>query len=266
MLRFLLVAAALLFSCLPVRAHDYWLLPDTFFPAAGDSLAVRLFVGDDFVPEAERPFQKKATVRFQQLFGGKTTDLVPLGTEEKTPLLSLPVCDAGTHLFAMERIPRLITLEADKFNKYLAEEGLDSILAERKKAGEERKPGRERYSRCLKSLIQVGATRDETAVRVLGQKLEIMPGANPYALKIGDELSVRILFDGKPLAGVKVFAHRRDSDKVTTKSVAASAEGRATFRLDGGGAWLIRLVHMRRVADAEADWESYWAALTFGVK
>lgn len=38
-------------------------------------------------------------------------------------------------------------------------------------------------------------------------------------------------------------------------------------KLDGEGVYLVRLVHMRRVnGEAAIDWESFWAALTFGMK
>ncbi len=37
--------------------------------------------------------------------------------------------------------------------------------------------------------------------RVLGQRLEIIPQADPFKLKTGDKLPVLVLFDGKPLVG-----------------------------------------------------------------
>ena len=46
-------------------AHDFWLQPDNFMPAAGADVNVRLFVGDHFANEKERAFQKKRTVRIQ---------------------------------------------------------------------------------------------------------------------------------------------------------------------------------------------------------
>jgi len=51
-----------------------------------------------------------------------------------------------------------ITLEAEKFEKYLADEGLDGVLKARKTRGEQDKPGNEVYSRCAKSLIAVDGT------------------------------------------------------------------------------------------------------------
>jgi uncharacterized GH25 family protein len=265
--RLLLCLALTLLAAIPVAAHDYWLQADTFFVKPGDTTALHLHVGDEFVSEGERFFQKKPTLRFDLVHGKDTVDLLPLGVEGKTPAANLTLKQAGTYLVRMERAPAKIELEAEKFNKYLAEEGLDGVLEQRKKLGEDKQPGRERYRRFLKALLQAGDERDDTATTVAGQMLEIVPLQNPYRLKTGDTLTVRILFDGKPLAGAKVFAHRRAGDKVTTQSTRTTADGDVAFKLDGDSVYLIRLVHMRRVTGEDGiDWDSFWAALTFGMK
>lgn len=45
--------------------------------------------------------------------------------------------------------------------------------------------------------------------------------------------------------------------------VRTDARGRARFRLDRSGTWLVRLVHMEPSSEAGIDWRSYWASLTF---
>ncbi len=261
--------AAVLLLFLPASsfAHDYWLEPESFRLHPDETIALRLFVGEKLTSEAERPFQKKPTLKFQFLSAKKTVDLIPGGTEDKTPLALLTPKDEGTYLIALERDAHFIKLDAKKFNDYLAEEGLDSILEARRKAGEEKTDGRERYRRYLKSLIQVGERRDDTFKKILGQKLEIVPQANPYDLKPGDALPVLLLFEGKPLAGVRIEAHCRAGDKVATQTATTGKDGVASVKLDRAGTWLVRLVHMCRCADREeADWESFWASYSFAVK
>ena len=267
-MRKLLSVLPLLLVVVPsVTAHDYWLLPETFFPAAADPVAIRLHVGEDLVSEAERPFQKKATTRFDHLGSKGKENLAADATDGKTPVARLTLKTAGTHLLVMDRGVQTIKLEAEKFNKYLADEGLDGVLEERRKAGEDKTPGRERYTRYLKTLIQVGDAPDDTAKEVVKQKLEIVPQANPYGLKPGEPLKVQILFDGKPLAGARVFGQRRSGEKTVTQTATTAAEGMASFKVDGEGTYLIHLVHMRRCAnDPDNDWESFWGALTFGRK
>lgn len=126
---------------------------------------------------------------------------------------------------------------------------------------------RERYSRYLKSLLQAGSRHDETYKRELGFALEIIPLANPYELKVGDSVKVKVLFEGKPLPNAKVFADNREAGSTRTQQARTTPDGIAALELDRSGFWLVRLVHMRRCADvAEADWESFWAAYSFGAK
>jgi uncharacterized GH25 family protein len=248
-------------------AHDYWLEPESFRPRPDEAVSLRLFVGEKLTSVAERPFQKKPTLTFQMISAKKTVDLIPAGTEDKSPVARLIPKDDGTYLIALERDVHFIKLDAKKFNDYLAEEGLDAILEARRKAGEEKTEGRERYRRSLKSLIQVGDRRDDTYKKVLGQKLEIVPQANPYDLKPGDTLQVLLLFEGNPLAGARIESHCRAGDKVTTQTATTGKDGIASVKLDQAGTWLVRLVHMRRCTDRdEADWESFWASCSYAVK
>ncbi len=141
----------LLLTCTAVRAHDYWLQPAAFFPDAGKPVAVSLHVGDHFTSENERSFEKKTTLRFQHISADRTIDLAARAAEGVKPIATITPKKPGIHMIALERDSRLITLEAKKFNHYLAEEGLDAVLTERRKRGEDDKPGRERYWRSLKA-------------------------------------------------------------------------------------------------------------------
>ncbi len=255
---------------IPAFAHDYWLKPESFFVPVGGSVPVRLYVGDEYKIEEERPLQKERTVSFQMFSANRAPlDLIPQAQDTQSPVARLNFKSAGNHLIAMERKAATIKLEAAKFNAYLAEEGLDAIIAWRAQAGESGQEGRERYRRYLKALLQVGEARDDTYKRMLGQRLEIIPQANPYGLKPGDTLRVRVFFEGKPLAGAKVFAYNGSGAREALEQAGRTAnDGSVAFKLNGSGDWLIRLVHMRRCAAAcdEIDWESFWGAYSFGLK
>jgi uncharacterized GH25 family protein len=69
------------------------------------------------------------------------------------------------------------------------------------------------------------------------------------------------------VAGAKVFTNNKDHDDIKEHDAMTDKDGMASFVLDRPGQWLIRLVHMRRCRDcADADWESFWAAYSFGLK
>ena len=259
--------AAILLSLLSATtfAHEYWFEPDKFMLSANEKTAVHLFVGDGLIKDKqERPFQLDKTPMFQLFYGNQTLDLKPSLKDEAMPFYNFSAEKSGNYLLAMERNWSFIKIETAKFENYLREDGMEYIIAEREKLGERNKEGRERYSRYLKSLLQVGDKRDDVYKRKLGQKLEIMPLENPYSKKVGDKLKFQILFNGKPLVNRTVFADNRKSE---TQKFITDKNGEITMKIDNQGLWLVRLVVMQRCTSdcGEADWESFWGAISFGV-
>ena len=248
-------------------AHDFWIQPETFSPAPGKPVQLRLLVGDALEVESERVFEKKGTIRFVSVSAAGTSDLMASGMEGKKPFAQITFDRPGSWWVGLERERKTIRLDADKFNDYLAEEGLERILEQRRLLGEDRKPGRERYSRYVKCLVQAGGKSDETWKKLAGHRLEIEPLADPSSLRTGAVLKVRVLFEGKPLANVPLFALHREGEKVSRQKLTTAMDGTAELKLTHAGLWLVRLVHMRRCPDREeADWESFWSALTFAVQ
>jgi uncharacterized GH25 family protein len=260
-------AVALVLMVVPALSHDYWFEPEEFFVSVGDTVGVHLFVGEGLKADEERVLQMEKTPRFQMFSAGETEDLKAIAKDGQMPVAQVTFKTAGNYLIAMERNWSAITLDAKKFTEYLREEGLDSIVAQREQSGEASKEARERYSRYLKSLVQAGSRQDDTYRRELGFTLEIIPQTNPYSLQPGGELRAKVLFEGKPLPNANIFADNREAGNTRTQGSKTSSNGTAVFKIDRPGLWLLRLVHMRRCENqAEADWESFWAAYTFGAK
>lgn len=261
----ILIFSALLLSS-NASAHEYWLEPETFRLEPNEKTAVHLYVGDGLTKDREeRPFQTAKTAMFNVFSAGRTLDLKSSVKDQAMPVYDFSASNPGEYLLAMERGWSFIKIEAGEFEDYLREEGMEYIVGERAKLKENQKEGRERYSRFIKSLLQVGNRHDATYKKRVGLKLEIVPLENPYAKRIGDSLKFQILLDGKPLAGRKVFADNRAAE---TQELTTDKNGEATMKIDRKGLWLVRVVSMRRCAAAdcgEADWESFWSAFTFGV-
>jgi uncharacterized GH25 family protein len=255
---------AFLFS-INTFAHEYWFEPEKFTLAPNEKTVVHLYVGDGLVKDKEeRQFQLAKTTMFQVFSIDKTLNLKTSLVEGATPIYNFSADRAGNFLLAMERNWSYIKLDAQKFEDYLREDGMQYIIAEREKLGERQKEGRERYNRFLKTLLQVGERRDATYKKQLGLRLEITPLENPYAKRVGDQLKLQISFDGKPLANRVVFAGNRNSP---TQKMTTDKNGKVTLKIAQSGLWLVRLVNMQRCAAdcGEADWESFWSAITFGV-
>ena len=263
------MTAAVLVLPLRLAAHDYWLEPDRWAGAPGDPVMLRLLVGENLKADEEREFQRDRVTQCLLVSAAGRRDLRGTLTEGAKPFGQVTLTAAGTNLFALERTASSITLEADQFTDYLKEEGLDHIVAERARSGERGRPGRERYTRYLKCYLRAGDA-PEAAVPAETLRLDIAPELRTdRAMRAGDELRVRVSFDGGPLKHAALFAVTEGpgGGAVTQKLITDEA-GRATVKLTTPGRWVLRLVHMQRApaGGPAADWESFWAACTLGVR
>jgi uncharacterized GH25 family protein len=249
-------------------AHEFWLMPERFRLKIGEITNVKLLVGEHFKGE---DWQKKSerTQEVLQFFGKQKQDLTAAATASGTNDLAVTFAQAGTHLITMRSKNSFIELEAEKFNEYLKEDGIDNILKLREQKGELGKKAREFYQRNVKTLVQVGDETDETYQKEAGMPLEIIPLQNPYRLKPGDKFSVKIMFEGKPLANhaVRTWHKTTAAESPTTEGVIRTdGKGTATFVLNAKGNWMVSLVRMVPYSDlSQADYQSFWASLTFEI-
>ena len=250
-----------LLSGLSLLAHDFWIEPSSYQVAVGSRVTVRFQVGEQFRGDP-LPLDPSRVIVFARF-----------GPTSKTPVRGVPgsdfagvvsLDDPGLHLIAYRSTSVLLELDAAKFESYLRSEGLEGIIDERSRRNEGKAKGRELYSRCVKSLLRAGVSGEETGFdRVLDFPVELVPELNPYGLTAGDELPVRILREGKPLAEVLVVAYPH-GDPARSVRQRSDEEGRVKLPLGQAGPWLVKAVHMERIEHSEeADWESWWASLTF---
>ena len=126
----------------------------------------------------------------------------------------------------------------------------------------------------MKALVQVGDARSGDWAHELGYPVEFMPLSNPYELGRGDELRVRFLRAGQPVADQLVYANHEDhhghdeaGEHVEAVTTRTNADGVATIPLSGTGRWYVRTIHMVETTDeVGVDYESNWATLTFQVR
>lgn len=258
---------ALLLTALsvPARGHDFWIEPSAFTPAPGQRVAVRLKVGEHFrgdpVPRYPDRIERFAAV-------GPSGEAPVAGVPNSDPAGFVALGTPGLHLLVYDSDHASVELEGEKLEKYLGEEGLEAISALRAKRGQTGDPAKEIYSRCAKSLVAVGGGAGagfDRYDRIVGLPLELVPEANPYTLKGGGELPVRLYYGGKPLKGALVMALQKDRPEPRL-SARSDSQGRVRLRLDRPGVWLVKAVHMVPAPKKTgADWESFWASLTFEV-
>ena len=123
---------------------------------------------------------------------------------------------------------------------------------------------REEYTKHSKTFVRAGQPQaDRSWAEPVGMRLEIVPEKDPTALRVGDELAVRVLKNGVPLPSYSVGLVSEENAKGQIQKT--DPEGRAVFRLDRGGRWLVRVTELRKSSRAGIDWESNFTTLTFQV-
>jgi hypothetical protein len=154
-------------------------------------------------------------------------------------------------------------MTGEEFSDYLEHEGLEGV------AVPDTAEVRERYARCLKTLVQVGnRPSGDLHARPFGQKLEIIFEENPYTLASGDSLGMVLRFDGEPLGRHRWMLLRESPEgEVSSAAGRTDASGRGTVRIEGPGLHVVRALHLLPCAGCEnADWEIWWASVSFGVR
>ena len=262
------LAVTICLSAIAASAHDLFLKLDSYF-LQPHSVAIVRFMNGTF----SRSDGAVARDRFRDvslLSNGSRQSGVALFSwrdEEKTTLMEIQTRDPGTYLVGASTKPREIDLKAADFNDYLQHDGIPDTLAERRSKKELNKDVRERYSKHVRAVFQVGDTLSDDYKQPLGYPVEIIPQQNPYALKAGQTITVLCTMDGNPLANQFVMAGWESLDgKLHTLATRSDAKGLARFNLKVSGKWHVKLIHMTPLADPKLNYESKWATLTFEIK
>ncbi len=263
-MRLFLVLAALL-SAMPVRAHEFWISPETYMIAADGQLVAHLRVGQNFSGSAHSYIPDKF-VRFDLVAGEAT---VPVeGRMGDRPALSMAVPAEGLVTVVHQTTDYFLSYRnAARFAGFVTDKDLAWALAAHAGRGLPETGFRERYSRYAKSLVAVGCGAGADAE--VGLTTEIVALANPYSGDLAGELPVRVLYQGEPRAGVQLEVFDKSpGGSVSVTRLSTDSGGLAVVPVRPGHEYLLDAVVLRPVDPEDAGgavWESLWASLTFMV-
>lgn len=260
------IISVLLCWTMKAQAHEFWMTPDEFAPAVNAPVTLSLLVGENFRGDPVgfgRPMA--ASFRWYSVRGD-----VQLQSNLPDNLFQSSIAMAfdrpGAQLIALDTQPFTIELTADKFSDYLREEGLEHVMALREATGQRANPGRERYRRHVKTLLNISGKSDASFGVRTGQTLEIVPIANPHLLKPGGALPLQILFKGLPLRGALLKAWSHQGSKLHMARTRTDVAGLGAVNIPWTGVWMLSVVHMVPSTDGEGqDWDSHWGNMTFEI-
>jgi hypothetical protein len=253
-------------------AHHLWLVGEPHMTGPPSVFRIEARTGNEF-PETEVAVSPERIERSQVIGpGGPVSDVRWEALSDRS-VAEVRLEAPGAYWVTMELRPRWIALSAQEFNEYLAHEGLTAILELRRRLGILDRAAHELYAKFAKALIVVRPAADapepaaETVVtKPVGLKIEIVPQTVP---RLGEDLPVQVLFEGRPVGPLQVFAGAEGAGPAT--AFATDAQGRTRIPLNRPGRWNIRTIYMIHLKEPlrwegrTVEWVSYWATLTMEV-
>lgn len=256
----------LLLASMPVAAfaHDTWLLARRSEAQPGATATLDLTSGMAF-PALEYAIKPNRVARASVRLAGKTAPIKTRKAAGHSLRFSAPLPEAGVATIWVELDPKTLELTPPKVKEYLDEIAASAEIRQVWETSAQPRHWREEYTKHAKTFVRVGqSAADRSWSEPAGMTLEIVPEKDPTALHPGDELPVRVLREGKPFPSFPVGLVREGDPHDTVQRT--DAEGRATFRLDRAGRWLLRGTDLRRSSKPSLEWESDFTTLTLEVK
>ena len=253
-----------------VEAHDFWVQPNEYWLSPQAVTPMTLQVGHG--PLRQRsPIPLRRITRFEAIApSGAAIDLrsnLHLGdnTEDGNLRFQTP----GTYVLVFETDDEAKSyLPAIRFNDYLKVEGLTPALRQRERTQRMDADGSENYSRRAKSIVQVGPPEAGSQAQVtkpLGLPLEIVPEESPYAEPRPAVLPVRVLYEGRPLAGALIKLTNLEHDAAPLEEHLTDRAGRAKFAMPKAGTWLLNVIWTKPLPRSrDTDFETFFSSLSFG--
>ncbi len=237
----LFVSALLMVSlCAPAPAHEWLLKTAPRSPKKGDQVVMDLMATHYFNRDEEAEPLADAAAKLIQ--NGTSIDL-PITAEEDVPHLSseFTMPADGTAWIAGHRLAQTWNSTPDGWvpgeKADLPPEVAAQIFSTRKT---------EKFTKLLLN----PSAGDTTFAEPLGDMLEIVPVDNPAGLRAGDEIRVRVLYDGKPVV-LPVYATYMDfSDQsMTFAFYTETTDAEPRVKVSAPGMWFVRVANSVSLPD-----------------
>ena len=239
---FLLLALYMLFS-----SHELFLKTDAYYLETNESSELYLFNGN--FDESENVITRDRIIN-AKIIGPEYMqypDEADYYDKGEVTYLKFRSGNEGTYICGVSTLPRIIELSAEDFNDYLEHEELTDLIAERENKGISNSSAREKYSKHIKAILQVSDKRTNHFETVLGYPIEFIPLNNPYELSVGDQISFKLLSDGKPLSNQVVhYSSCTGSENLSREenSKRTDKKGVFTITLSEAGKWYVATIHI----------------------
>ena len=247
-------------STLAIFGHNLWLVVKN----EKTRIRIEANTGDHF-PESDSAVKPARVADFRIISSNGFAPITNYRVEENSLVADVPTENNKLFCVALALYAHPITLEAGKFAGYIKEENAGEAVKPNFVAGQTAAPQRESYTKFAKVLLESGAAQtDDISNLIAGHRLEIVPQIAPSEINDNRMFPVQVLFEGKPMAGLRVSSGCEELNGGKYSSHTLTDEnGRANVVIPESGHWFARTHFIRPHTDQENfDWESFWASIT----
>jgi hypothetical protein len=250
-------------SLLVILGHNLWLVGKN----EQTRIRIEANTGDHF-PESDSAVKPERVADFRVILSNEFTPITDYRVEGNSLVADVPTGRDKYFCVALALYAHPITLEAVKFAGYIKEENAQEFVKPNFVAEQTAVPQRESYTKFAKVFVASGETQmGNVSTLIAGHKLEIVPQISPSNIDANRTLPVQVLFDGKPIEGLRVSSGCEELNGGRYLSHALTDEnGMANVVIPESGHWFARTHFIRPHLNKENfDWESFWASVTFRI-
>jgi hypothetical protein len=250
-------------TSLMVLGHNLWLV------GKNEQTRIRISAntGDKF-PESDSAVKPERVADFRLISLSGFKSITNYRVEENSLVADIPTDNNSFLCVALALYAHPITLEVKKFAGYINEENAQEFVKPNFMAEQSTEPQRESYTKFAKVLLGSAETQlNDISALIAGHRLEIVPQIAPAGAGNDRMLPVQVLFEGKPMAGLRGSSGCESlNDGKYLSHTLTNENGMTEVEISGSGHWFARTHFIRPHLDRENfDWESFWASVTFRI-
>lgn len=243
--------ASLLFSLQIVFAHEFIVKPERMSQLEGEKVGVSVLSAHVFMQSEEvEPIEQ---VEVYTLSSKRHDVSLAINEGEKVLEGEINGSDGTSYFVCGHRKPMIWTKTTEGW-KQESKRNLTGVIS----SGA--------YEKFSKAFI-TGKEGSENYKDPVGHRLEIIPAQNPAKLSQGDELQVKVLYDGKPIATdlYATFDGFSASPGTYAYFSATDENGVGTVKITESGTWMVRVEHEIDTSNENYDKQVVRAVFLFGV-
>lgn len=258
-----IVASLSSLTAVAALAHDTWLVADQMRVAPKTIMTLDLTSGMEF-PKLDVAPKPENVPNASGRLAGRTFQVADKSAASQSLQFKATLAESGIAALWIKLPSRTLELKPEQVKMFNKEVNAPEALQKEYDDMPEPKRWRGTSTKHPKTFVRVGDAKNDTSWKEpVGLFLEIVPEKDPTALRASDEFPVRVLRDGVPFAGFPLNAVTAGDKEGQAQKT--DANGRATFKLNRAGRWLLKGVEARKSSAPDMHFEARSATLTFEV-